>query len=302
MVVANFTLVNQATTTMDTILVPVDFSANAGHAAEYAYYLAKQLKADMVLCNAVLAPSQIPQAGVIVWPIEEYHTLLEGSNDELTFLKQKLEKADTSTDFRPEITFLSEAGYLPDVVNGLAKDMQVDMTVMGTHCAGGLSTFIFGNHSRKMIDATTGPLMIVPQTAVLQPIRKIAFATDLTKTADDEEAVFALIPFAMALNAEILITYVYNGGDGFGGFQNQIDQFMTVLSNKANYPKIYYRIVTDSNTEAGLDWLCHHGQIDILAVVHRQHNFFDNLIKGSHTKKLSEVVEIPLLVLPEMRR
>ncbi len=68
---------------MKTVLISTDFSNIATHAAEYGYNLAKQIKADVILCNAVIVPAEIPQAGVVVWPMEEYSVLMEESAGEL---------------------------------------------------------------------------------------------------------------------------------------------------------------------------------------------------------------------------
>ncbi len=74
---------------------------------------------------------------------------------------------------------------------------------------------------------------------------------------------------------------------------------MVELADTANYPNIYYRMVKSAGTETGLDWLCEHGQIDLLAMVHRHHGFFNNLLHGSDTKKMAGQVSIPLLIFQD---
>ena len=69
--------------------------------------------------------------------------------------------------------------------------------------------------------------------------------------------------------------------------------------NLITYPNIYYRLVKSAGTETGLDWLCQHGQVDLLAMVHRQHVFFDSLLHGSDTKKMAGQVSIPLLIFQD---
>jgi len=114
--------------------------------------------------------------------------------------------------------------------------------------------------------------------------------------------IYALVPLARAFNAEILLTHVYDEADTDQIFQKQIKPFLAELADKANYPHIYYRIVKNNKTEAGLNWLCLHGQVDMLAMVHRPHNFFDGLINGSHTKKMASQINVPLLVYPAFNK
>jgi hypothetical protein len=54
--------------TMKKFLFPIDFSDNAKHALYYGYSLAKQVKANVIICNVIIEPAQIPQAGLVTWP------------------------------------------------------------------------------------------------------------------------------------------------------------------------------------------------------------------------------------------
>jgi nucleotide-binding universal stress UspA family protein len=281
---------------MKTLLIPTDFSPNAKHAVEYGYKLAKQIKANVILCNAVIVPAEIPQAGFIAWPMEEYDVLIDESAEELKKLKADLKHDEDA--FTPLISCFNEVGATADVVNGLIAKKNIDLVVMGTHRNSGLSSFLLGNHTRILIDTITKPLLLVPPKTPVTPIKKIAFAADFKQPEKDLGSVYALIPLAKALNAEILITHVYDGKDQSPEFHKWITNFLTDLSNKADYPHIYYRLVRNDYAEEGLDWLCNHGQIDMLAMIHRPHTFFDSILKGSYTQKMASHITIPLLVFP----
>ena len=285
---------------MKTLLISTDFSTIATHAAEYGYSLAKQIKANVILCNAVSVPAEVSQAGVIVWPMEEYNLLMEESDKELESLKKHLENTEPAGSFRPLIKVINQSGILLDIANVIVEVHNVELLIMGTHGASGFSHFLLGDHSRKMIGGTIKPLLLIPPAAKMTRIKKIAFATDFRHPEEDLRAIYNLIAFARLLNAEILLTHVYNGKQQTPEFQEWLKRFLVDVSNTADYPHIYYRMIKNSNTEAGLDWLCVHGQVDMLAMVHRQHNFFDNLLKGSHTKKMADQIPVPLMVIPEI--
>jgi nucleotide-binding universal stress UspA family protein len=283
---------------MKTLLVATDFSANARHAAEYAYKLAKQIKAGIILCNAVIVPAELPQAGVVVWPMEEADTLLEDSSNELKKLKKHLEKTDHGHDFKPAISFKNGPGTVTDVVQSYVSNSEVDLVVMGTHGSSGLSQFLLGNHSNNMINNTTKPLMLISPETDIVPVQKIAFATDFTDPESDLESLYHLIPLAKLLGADILLTHIYSEDIQSPGIKKTIEHFMTEISNKANYPHIYYRSVKNSHMETGLGWLCEHGQVDMLVMVHRPHSFFYKLLKSSHCEKMAGHIAVPLLVFP----
>jgi nucleotide-binding universal stress UspA family protein len=283
---------------MKKILIATDFSANAAHAAKYGYAIASQVKADMVLCNAFIVPAEVPQAGILVWPQLEYDELLESSATELRLLKEELQKGSNSSSFKPEITCRSEIGGVVDVVTEITDKGDVELIVMGTHGVSKLDTILIGNHSRQMINNTKNPLLLVPSSAALKPIKKVAFATDLKNPERDLEAIYKLIPLLKRLNAELLLSHIYSGDDPTYKFKQHIQRLLVELSNKADYPNIFYRIVTGNKAERGLDWLCDHGHVDILAMVHRKHDWLDKILIGSHTQKMADHIHIPLLVVP----
>ncbi|MCC8424920.1 universal stress protein [Mucilaginibacter sp. UR6-11] len=286
---------------MKKILIATDFSANASHAAKYGYGLAKQIKANVILCNAFIVPAEVPQAGVVVWPMEDYQSIINESTDELKKLKTELEN-EYPAGYHPTISLVNEIGTVTGVVDDAVKSYNVDLIVTGTHGNDGLSTFLLGNHSHKMIDAATKPLLLIPPSASIEPIKRIAYATDFKHPQDDLAVIYSLIAFAKMLNAGILLTHVINKAHHSASFQKWLDNLLLNLSNKADYPNIHYRIINNNDTEGGLDWLCEHGQIDVLAMLHRQHNFFHALLKGSHTKKIANHISIPLLVFPQTNK
>lgn len=174
---------------MKTILISTDFSENATHAAEYGYHLAKQIKANVILCNAFAIPVEMPEASMAVWPMYEYDEIMQSRDHDVKKLKENLEKKYPNG-FQPGINCINEAGALQDVINEMTHKHDIELIVIGTHCANGLSSFIRGNHSRRMIDNTNRPLLLVPPKAEDLPVKKIAFATDLDNISEDLDSIF----------------------------------------------------------------------------------------------------------------
>ncbi|MDR3695961.1 universal stress protein [Mucilaginibacter sp.] len=284
---------------MKTLLIATDFSAKARHAAEYANKLAVQLKANLVLCNAFIVPAEVPEAGLVTWPMMEYEEMLKDSEEELKALRASLKKQNNDTDFQPSIQCENDVGAVTAVVNDIVEHQNIQMVVMATHGNNGLSQFLVGNHTRRMIDEAICPLLLVPETAAIKTVKKIAFATDFLHHEKDLETIYNLIELIRPLNAELLITHILDEKEQSPQFKQWLDHFLVELSNKANYPNIYYRVVKSDNPERGLEWLCEHGHVDMLAMVHRGHNILEKIFTGSHTQKMAGHSTIPLLVIPE---
>jgi nucleotide-binding universal stress UspA family protein len=282
---------------MKTLLLPTDFSEPAKHAVEYGYFLASDIKANVVLCNAFIVPSEVPQAGMVVWPLANYNALIKDNSDALNALKKHLELKNTDAGFKPSIDLVNETGQVTEVVRNIIAAKSIDMVVIGAHRAG-LSATLIGNHTKKLIDFITRPLLLVPPHAKIKAPKKIAFATDFKEPEHDLELLHSLIPFAKALNAELYITHVYNEKNHKDNFKVWFAQFLTDLAKKADYPFIYPKVIRSATTIRGFDKLCKEGEMDMLMMVHRPHGFFENLFKGSHTQKMADHTTIPLLVFP----
>lgn len=288
---------------MKSILVPTDFSECADNAAHYAVQLAKVLKADVTLCNAFLVPAEAPSAGRVVWPLEDYDSIKDGINRKLYFASDRLtkqEKLDPEKNAYPRIDYTGKAGSVPDVVKEIVNSEDVPLVVMGMSGAGALSRLFLGSNSRDMIESADFPLLLIPQETPNKRIRKIAFATDLNE--HDLEIIYSLAGFARSFNAEILIAHITDEKYDAPQHQKITDNFLSDVTCKANYDKIYYRHIKSMDVEHGLDWICDHSLSDMIVMSHGKHNIIDAFFGGSYTQKLARHVNIPLMVYPKYVR
>ena len=209
---------------MKKLLVATDFSANARHAAEYGYLLARQLKAGLFLCNTITVPAEVPMSGMVAWPQGESDTLLDDSTEELKRLKAHLEQTDHTAAFRPPVGYLNEAGTVGDIVNDSVFKQHVDIVIAGAHQQDGLATFLLGNHTHELIETCIKPVLIVPNAGSFKPVKKIAFATDLEHPENDLEQLYELIILARALDAEVLLTHIHTANNYSVNFEKGIEK------------------------------------------------------------------------------
>jgi nucleotide-binding universal stress UspA family protein len=286
---------------MKTILVLTDFSQPAYNAAVYALQLAKQLKVDIKLCNAFKVPAEAPMAAQVAWPSENYSSLKMETDEELRFIAEKLSKGlDSGKDssiFKPLITYVSEVGSVTEVARNLVDEQKLSLVVMGTSGTGGLTHFMMGSNCRDMINEACFPLLLIPSNVNFKNITKIRFATDLS--VRDIDVIYSLAGVARVFNAQILISHVNDEKFDDQEHQHQIDNFLNDVTCKIDYNKIYYRHIKQRSVDSGLEWLTEHGQLDMLAMVHRQHNAFSRIFVKSHTQTMARQIKLPLLVFPD---
>jgi len=283
---------------MKNILIATDFSPNAINAGKYGYALASHLQANVILVNSFLALEPTPQGNMAGWPADDYPVLLEDSQHQLQLCKHELENHAAVNTFRPAITCVSEMGSVAEVLTEICGRQDIGMIVLGSHYNDTFKTIIEGNHCRRLIDTTTKPLLIVPAEAQYVPIKKIAFATDFNHMEDDLHAIYQLIDMGRELHADILLSHINTKTSWNDSNLGHMKQMLADLSNKANYPHIYYRIIKQKDIETGLEWLCEHSRVDVLAMVHHHHSLLSKIFAGSHTQKMAAHTKLPLLVIP----
>ncbi len=286
---------------MKTILLPTDFSLAAKNAARYAMHLAKEMRANVKLCNAVMVPIEVPLPAHISVPLIEIDALEKKAEEELKRCAEKmteLDQLETANDtYHPLVTHGIGIGPVADVITSFATDHNVSLVVMGMTGAGGLRQFLFGSSSREMVELATFPLLLVPFDTSYKKLNKIVFATDLSK--EDISVIHVLAGFARNFNAEILLVHISDHvPDSQINSKKKIEFFLNEITNHVNYHKIYYQHVLQATIDNGLDWLAEYGQIQMLAMVHRKHEVLHKLFKGSHTQRLKRKITIPLLVFP----
>ncbi|MFC3560583.1 universal stress protein [Pedobacter jamesrossensis] len=286
---------------MKNLLVLTDFSSHAKHVAEYAYSLAKKIDANIILCNAVIVPAEVPQAGLVVWPMEESNVLEEESKSELEKLKEHIKKIDHSHDKKPQIGIVNQSGYLQDVVEGLvAADQLIDCVVMGTH-GDGFGGFLLGNHTRNMIESLSLPLLLIPSKTRIAPFKNIYFASDLSDTHEDGAFLRKLIPLARAFKAEIFIAHISTPKNLTSNISEKTKDMMLAFSSDLGYPGIHFIRINEENTTNGLEKLMASSAMDLLVMVHRKKNFLNRWLNGSVTEKLAKDLNFPMLIFSAVK-
>ncbi len=283
---------------MKTILVPIDYSPCADNAVRYAIQIAKTIKASVHLCHSLLIPELIPMAGAVVWPVQDYSHLEEDAERALSAYVEKISKdEELNKPYLPTITHSYNLSSVKEMVDQIVETQQIDLIVMGTSGAGNMERLLLGSNSRAVVEKTNVPLLLIPKEAAYTAIDKIAFATDLSES--DLNSIQAVARLFCLFNPEILLTHVHEEPSDLYDPSTKANQFLNRVTCNINYAKIYYRHLIETDIDKGLKWIIEHGQIDVLAMIHRHTGFLSRLLIGSHTQKMVRLTTLPLLVLPE---
>jgi nucleotide-binding universal stress UspA family protein len=149
---------------MKKILVPVDFSSNSRNALNVAAQIAQKTNAQLELLHVNLAAiysapfSEYASAGGFVREDGQYD---ETATSELE--KVKLELLSRPGFDKLNISIRVDDGYLHSSIRNVVTEDDVDLVVMGTKGASGVSEFLVGSNTEKVIRTAPCPVLAVPE-------------------------------------------------------------------------------------------------------------------------------------------
>jgi nucleotide-binding universal stress UspA family protein len=279
---------------MKTIAILTDFSERAENAANYAYRIAQSLQTNIILYDSFLVPSASPLAAQIAWPLEDYDQLYQNSENELEIFAGKLRREFSKGEhapFKPIITCECHEEDLSPNLGELLTNKDLVLLVMANHDKS-IASLLLSDHVRELLDRTPLPLLIVRDQHHFKGIKNIAFATDLSIT--DIEVIHSLASFAKFTNSQITLVHI--------GPQNSdeasVENFMTAVSGKIDYPYIYYRNMVSTHIMEEITGPDENNTYDLLVMVQRHKGFWEQLFNRGDTQKMATQISLPLLVYP----
>jgi len=282
---------------MKTILILTDFTENAAHAALSGGMLSKQLHANILLFNSstVHAVAPVYAGGPTV--IDEIN-LMEGENKEmLKKLADSLEPllAQPGTDWKPSVHYEEGLGALAYQVKNLMAEKNIEMVVMGARAGSGMDHFFSGSETFAVVDHSTRPVLIVPENAELNHIRKVVFATDFADA--DIKAIQYLIKQGELFNYRLEVVHVNLLGEDDITHKVRKTEFMSQFHRhkfaNPEVKEVFGRDIADR-----LNKLCEESGADLLAFTHYKNSWFSKLFGLSATKKALTKQKLPALVFP----
>lgn len=151
---------------MKKILIALDYNPTAERIAETGYRLAKAIGAEVILIHVMAEPQYY--SSLDYSPIMGYTGF---TSPDMLLLTDDTEVKKASQEFLDQskkhlndeqITTVLGEGDCADGILQAAKDLNVDIIVMGTHSRTGLDKILMGSISEKVLHHSEVPLFIIP--------------------------------------------------------------------------------------------------------------------------------------------
>jgi nucleotide-binding universal stress UspA family protein len=269
---------------MQTILVPVDFSAASRNAIVYAAELARLFNARLLLFHAYMLPTPVTEVPYMMVTADE----LQQENEAAL----KKESRDLYSTYGVQSESIARIGIASDEIKELTKEQPIDLIVMGMKGAGGLDKIV-GSTTINVTRKLKTPVLIVPHDASYKPVKHITYASDFSYRTSPN--LFApLQAFAKKQNAHIDILHVQKGEVKPEELVSRAD----ISKFFSNYPHEFVTVSGNSVTQGINEYLQHHSS-ELLVMVAHKHTFFERIFSKSHTASMAYETKIPLLVLQD---
>ncbi len=149
------------------ILIGIDNSKYAEHAAEYGFDIARQFNAEVGLVNIVepiiispLAAAADPVMGMPMQGtgIEEMEILDVQKNQSENIIESTIKKFAGEM----QVTHFNEYGPTADGIIHCSKEFGADLIVIGTHSRSGLDRLLMGSVAEHVVRHSEVPVLVVP--------------------------------------------------------------------------------------------------------------------------------------------
>jgi len=278
---------------MKNILLPTDFSKNSWNAILYALAFFKKNTCNFYLLH-VTAISDYANGDTpipISQDIEE--KLLGEAKIELKKVLENIKELPNNDNHN--FFAITSIDYFTDAVRNQIQEKNIDFIVMGTKGASGIKKIIIGSNTGDIITKVKCPVLVVPEKAIFREPKEIAFPTDYN-IFYQTKILSSISDLVKAHDAAIRILHVTKKEYELTAFQNENKEYLNdfFIDEKHSFHK-----VTNKKIEAGVQCFVESRNIDMIVMVAKNLNLFQQILFKPTVEEISYHTEIPFLVLHE---
>ena len=267
---------------MKTIISPVDFSPASLNAAQYAADLAFATGAKLVLVNIFQIPMSVTEIAI---SDSVFNEMLDASKDDLDDLASSLKER---TNGKVQIESEVATGTIEGQIEELVLREKPFALVMGIQASSGMERFFLGSNTLHAIRHIFCPILVVPDHAVYQEIKRIGLACDLdhhTNIPFDKVA-----DWLSAFNASLDIIHV-NKSEKTSG--DQVSETLAIHNMLAKFQPNFH-FLKGKNIATELHDFSNLHVLDLLMIFPKRHGL-DEVFGEKHATKIILHQQIPVL-------
>jgi len=282
---------------MKSILLPTDFSENSWNAIQYALSFFENS-----ICHFFIL--HVNRLGNIASVDTSYITTPETIEDVQTKLAKKklrelLKRISKELPHNKKHKFytITDYNFFIESIRNHVQEKNIDMIVIGTKGASGLKKFIVGSNTGDIITKVPCTTLVVPENAKFKSIKEIAFPTDLSilyhiQTLQPISEILETFP------SFLRILHINKKEKDLNTDQIKYKELLEDYFFNNNYS---FHFLTNDNIEDAVQCFVQSRDIDIIAMVAKNLNYFQRILFSPTVKEISYHTDVPFLVLHEQQ-
>tara|TARA_R100001369_G_scaffold92821_2_gene140177 strand:+ start:4511 stop:5344 length:834 start_codon:yes stop_codon:yes gene_type:complete len=275
------------------VLIPTDFSENSWNAIKYAVSLLKEVRVSFHLLhvNNTSSTEMGPE-------IQGSGTLL-ATPDKIKVTTQLQELKDSiltqySSNKHTYKTSIEYTSFIKGVRTQIAEK-EIDLIIMGTKGASGIKKYTLGSNAGDVITKVKCPVLVIPENAQYKEPKHIAFPTDFNLLYK-ERIVKTLQSVTQLHNSFLHVVHVGSKTVSLTDIQEKNKSFLTYSLEAVQHK---FHSCNTLDLEESIQNFVEKKQINMIAMVAKNLNFFQRILFRPTVKKMSYQTKIPFLVLHE---
>ncbi len=280
---------------MKKILVPTDFSPNAGKAAVYAAEIAKCNEATVYFLHAMETG-----VGSMLFPV---------APDENIYTHEKEKDKEQLEIFRQSVTnvypgikteIILHEGMPLEAIHHVCEENNIGLIVMGTKGAGYLRQKLVGTVAADVVASAKVPVLVVPDNYTMEEPDKLLFATNHFEK--DPELLQPVIEFATIFSAAVHPVVFFDTDkatavDYLDG-QRKMENYLQYLSK--TYPSVSFKgeLIEGKEFEHAIELYHTVNDTDLAAMITYPRGFWEKIFNKSTTRKMIFHSNVPVLAIP----
>lgn len=280
---------------MKKILVPTDFSTEAGYALEVAALIAKKTGAEIELLNVIDAPYSAVGVGGEIMPAEisiDQKAIQKMADS----IKTKLKNIADDKKYKGiKIKYKVDIDRINNRITEEIVNEKVDLLIMGSKGSSGIDEFLIGSNTEKVVRLAKCPVLVVKHKHIAFDIKNIVFASDFTNLKDMGVVVKKLQAFAAVFGSKIHFLRINTptSFDNNRTIMKQMDEFSKKYKLTATSKNIYCDIME----EDGIVMFASEHKMDMIAIATHGRRGLAHVLSGSVAEDVVNHSIKPVLTL-----
>jgi nucleotide-binding universal stress UspA family protein len=268
------------------IVIPYDFSETADLSLEHAVFLAKRLRAEIILVHIV---ETVSFTSAISHAFGGFEKKIEtATNEKLEALAREIHMKSGV-----ELNVRTEVGRIYRKICQVAKEIEADIIIMGTHGASGYQKFSVGTNTSRVVQESPCPVISVQSHARNLGFKKVVIPID--ESHESRQKVPFAVEIARIYGSHIHIVGLINftGADIIRKFKIKVEQVEEYVDqHDLNYDTRYM----EGSDLAGMTMkAAEEADADLLVIMTEQEPSITGFLLGTYASKVVNNSKIPVL-------